>query len=243
MHPAHVPLEPEAETALVDRPRDAGPRRGLLRRHQHARLAGVGDRVQLLQELDRVEVLVAAVHVRHPLALLARVVQVEHRRDRVHAQPVGVVFPQPVQGAREQEVAHLVAAEVEDECAPVGMLAAARILVLVQGRAVEAGQRPVVLREVRRHPVEDHADPGLVHPVDEGAEVVGRAEPRGRGEIAGHLVAPRRRIGMLHHRQQLDMREAEARTTYSASSSPSSAYVSGRLPSSGFRRQEPRCTS
>jgi len=51
--------------------------------------------------------------------------------------------------------------------------AAPRIRVLVELRAVEESERPVVAREVRRHPVEQHADPVLVQPVDERAEVVG----------------------------------------------------------------------
>ena len=74
----------------------------------------------------------------------------------------------------QQEVADLVAPEVEHERAPVGVLALARVGVLVQRGAVEAGQRPVVLREVRGHPVDDHADAAWVQRVDERAEVVGR---------------------------------------------------------------------
>ena len=172
-------------------------------------LARVQRLVQLLEERDRVEVLVPAEHVRHPLAGLARVVEVEHRGDGVDADPVGVVLAQPVERVREQEVPHLRPAEVEDERAPVGMRAAARVGVLVQVRPVEGGERPVVAREVRRHPVEDHADAALVQAVDEVAEVVGRAEARGRRVVAGHLVAPRAGERMLHHRQQLDVREAE----------------------------------
>ena len=126
-----------------------------------------------LQERDGLEVLAAAELVRHPLARLARVVEVEHRGDGVDAQPVDVELLEPEERVREQEVAHLVAAEVEDERAPVGMRAAARVGVLVERRAVEARERPVVAREVRRHPVEDHADAVPVQPVDEAAEVVG----------------------------------------------------------------------
>jgi len=44
----------------------------------------------------------------------------------------------------DQEVAHLGAAEVEDERAPVGLFAAARVGVFVQRGAVEPGQRPFV---------------------------------------------------------------------------------------------------
>ena len=116
---------------------------------------------------------------------------------------------QPVERVREQEVAHLVAAEVEDQRAPVGMGAAARVLVLVQRRPVEAREREIVAREVRGHPVEDDADPGLVERVDERAEVVRLAQRRDGRVEAGHLVAPRARERVVHHRQELDVGEAE----------------------------------
>ena len=87
-----------------------------------------------------------------------------------------MVLAQPEERVREQEVPHLGAAEVEDERPPVGMLAAARIGVLVEMRPVELRERPGVAREVSRHPVEDHADAVAVHRVDERAEVVGRPE-------------------------------------------------------------------
>ena len=157
---------------------------------------------------DGVEVLVAAVLVGHPLALVARVVEVEHRGHGVDADAVGVVLVEPEQRVGDEEVAHLVAAVVEDQRAPVRVRAAARVGVLVQRGAVEAGEREVVAREVRRHPVEDHAEPVLVQAVDELAEVVGRAEARRRGEVARHLVAPRARERVRHHRQQLDVGEA-----------------------------------
>ena len=161
-----------------------------------------------LQERHRVEVLAAAELVRDPLALVARVVEVQHRRDRIDPDPVDVVLAQPEQRARDQEVADLVAPEVEHQRAPVRMGAAAGIRVLVQRGAVEPGQPELVAREVRGDPVEDHADAVCVHAVDELAQVVGRAVPRSRREVARHLVAPRAAERVVHHRQQLDVREA-----------------------------------
>ena len=84
-----------------------------------------------------------------------------------------MVLAQPVQGVGDEEVADLVAAVVEDQRAPVGVRAAARVVVLVERRAVEAREREVVAREVRRHPVEDHAEPVLVQAVDERAKSSG----------------------------------------------------------------------
>ena len=102
------------------------------------------DFVDLAQERDGREVLAAAELVRHPLAGLAGVVEVEHRGDGVDAQAVDVELLEPVQRVGHQEVADLVAAEVEDERAPVGVLTLAGVGVLVQRGAVEAGECEVV---------------------------------------------------------------------------------------------------
>ena len=62
--------------------------------------------------------------------------------------------------------------------------------------------------KVARHPVEDDADVVLMAGVDERLEVRRRAEAAGRREEARDLVAPRRRVRVLHHRQELDVRVA-----------------------------------
>ncbi len=205
VHPAHVPLEAEPETAVVHRLGDAAEGRRLLGDHDDAGDALVEVLVHVAQEVDGLEVLVAAVDVRHPLPVLAGVVEVEHGRDRVHPQRVDVELGDPVQGVGDQERLHLVAAVVEDVGAPVLVLALTRVGVLVEGRAVEAAQRPLVLGEVAGHPVEDDADAGLVQAVDQVAELVGTAEARHRREVVGHLVAPGRLEGVLGDRHQLDV--------------------------------------
>ena len=140
--------------------------------------------------------------------MVARVVQVEHRRDGVHAQAVGVVLLQPEERVGEQEAADLGAPVVEDERAPVAVLALPRIGMLEERGAVEPGEPVGVLGEVARHPVEDDADVVLMARVDERLEVRGRPEAARRREEARDLVAPRRRVGMLHDRQELDVRVA-----------------------------------
>ncbi len=209
VHPAHVPLQAEAEPAAVRRPGHAGPGRGLLRDGHHARAAPVHGRVHLLEERHRVQVLPAAVLVGRPLALAARVVEVEHRGHRVHAQPVHVELLAPVHGVGDEEVADLLAAVVELQRPPVRVRGPARVLVLVQRPPVELREGPVVAREVRGHPVDDHPDPGLVQGVHQEAEVVRGAHPRGRRVEAGDLVAPRAAEGVLGDRHHLHVREAQ----------------------------------
>ena len=133
-----------------------------------------------------------------------------------------------------QEVAHLVAAVVEDERAPVGVRAAARIRVLVERGAVEAGEREVVAREVRGHPVEDHARcRGACSVVDELAEVVGGAVARARREVAGDLVAPRAAERVGHHGHQLDVGEAHVVRRRRRARRPARGRSAGGCPPAG----------
>ena len=139
----------------------------------------------------------------------ARVVEVEHRGDGVDPDAVDVILAQPEQGVGDEEVADLVAPEVEDQRAPVGVRPTAGVGVLIERGAVEAGQRELVTREVRRDPVQEDPDALGVHLVDERPQVVGRAVARGRGVVAGDLVTPRTGERVGHHRQQLDVGEAQ----------------------------------
>ena len=78
-----------------------------------------------------------------------------------------MILLQPEHRVRDQEGPNLVAAVVEDQRAPVAMLAHARVGMLVQRRAVEERESVRVLREVRRHPVHDHADAILMACIDQ----------------------------------------------------------------------------
>src|SRR5579885_2436033 len=85
------------------------------------------------------------------------------------------------------------------------MIAKARIFMLEQRRAIETSEAELVLRKVRGHPVEDHADAAAVKLVDHETKIVGTAITRGWREIAADLVAPRSSKRMFHDRQKLDM--------------------------------------
>ena len=119
----------------------------------------------------------------------------------------------------------------------------ARVGVLVQVRAIEVRQAVLVGREVRGHPVEDHADAALVQVVDEVHEVLRRAVARARGEVPGDLVAPGAVERVLHDRQQLHVREAKLTDVVGQPRAQARGKLSERLPSSATRRHEPRCSS
>src|SRR6266404_7148729 len=90
VHPAHVPLQSEPETAEMSGPRNHRIGGGLLRVGLNVRMLFVGFEVETAQEVDRFQVLAAAELVRNPFTLLARVVEIEHGSDGVHAQAVGM---------------------------------------------------------------------------------------------------------------------------------------------------------
>ena len=95
--------------------------------------------VHVTQEVDRLEVFAATKLVGHPLAFAPRVIEVQHRGHGVHTQPIDVVTLQPGQSRRRKEAAHLVAAIVENERAPIHVRTLPRIGVLIQVRPVELG--------------------------------------------------------------------------------------------------------
>src|SRR5690606_9581554 len=104
---------------------------------------------------------------------------------------------------------HLGAPEIVDQGVPVTVKAEPRVLVLVEGGAIEVDEAMGVRWKVRRHPVQDDADAGSVQPVDEPGEVVGGAETAGRGEKADRLVTPGAGKRVLRYRHQHDMGEVE----------------------------------
>ncbi len=209
VHPAEIPLVTEAQPARRCRRRHARPRRRFLGDHQHVGEFLADHGVRLAQEADGVEVLPPTELVGHPAAGVTGVVEVQHRRHRVDTQPVDVEFVEQVERVGDQEVAHLVAPEVEHVRAPLGMFAAPGIGVLVQRSAVEPAEAPLVTREVRRHPVDDHADAALVQRIDEARQPARIAEASGRRVVPRHLIAPRATERMLGHRQQLDVGEPQ----------------------------------
>ena len=154
-------------------------------------MLAVGQRIELAEKVDRVEILTAAELIRHPLSLVPRVVEIQHRRHRIHPNAVHVVFLQPEQRVGEQEISHLVAPVVEDQRAPLAVFSLTRILVLEERRAVELGEPVRVFREMAGHPVENDPDIVPVTLVDKGLEVVRAAEPAGRRVETNHLIAPR----------------------------------------------------
>ena len=95
VHPAHIPLQAEAQPAHIRRTRNHRPGGGLFRDGQHAGMPRVHYFVQPFYERDGRQIFAAAEFVGNPFALAPGVIQIQHGRHRVHAQPVDVIFVDP----------------------------------------------------------------------------------------------------------------------------------------------------
>ena len=100
--------------------------------------------------------------------------------------------------------------EVEDAGVPVGVDALARISMLEEMGPVEEPDPVLIVREMRRDPVQNDPNPGLVKAVDQVHEVLRRPVAAARSEVARGLIAPRAVEGMLHQGKKLDVREAQS---------------------------------
>ena len=205
VHPSHVPLEVETETAVMRRLGDHRKSGGFLRHCDDAREVGQNILVHALEELDGFFVLDASVFVRHPFSKLAAVVQIDHGRDCVYAEPVHMELLTPVESVGDQETDDFRPAEIEGQCAPAFVFCFQFVCIFIEGLSVECGQSVFVFREMGRDPVHDHADSAAMGQVDQILELFRAAVSGGRAVIPRDLIAPGSVEGMLHHGQQFDV--------------------------------------
>ena len=163
---------------------------------------GVG---QLAEKFHRFQVDIAAVFVGTPFTALLAVIQVQHTGHSIHPQSVDVVLFQPEGSAAHQEAQHLVAAEVKDSSAPVGVFVFQRIRIFIAESTVKLIQAVGVFGEVGGNPVQNHSDAGFVALVDEIHKSMGSAVPGGGGKVTGDLIAPGGLVGIFSDGHQLDV--------------------------------------
>ena len=206
VHPAHVPLVVESQTAFMGGTGHAGPGRRFLGDHQCGGESGENRFVQLAQESDGVEIFPAAMPVRPPLPRPPGKIQIQKVGHGVDPQPIEMVHIKPEHRVGNQKAANLRTPQVEIERSPFHIFRLQPVPRLEQRFPVKAGQTVVVFAEMTRHPVQDHADPFFMGPVHQKLKIRRAAIPAGYGVIAGLLVAPGPVQRMLRHRQQFQMR-------------------------------------
>ena len=163
------------------------------------------DFVCLAQKTDRSKIFTAAVLIWDPFAFFSGIIEIEHGCDRIHPKSVNMVFVEPEQGIGDQKGTHLIAAVVEDKCAPVLLFAQLWIGMGVKVGAVKIVQSGAVFWKMRRDPVKNDADVVLVALINEIHEVFRRAEAAGRGVEPKQLIPPGAVKGKFRDRQEFNM--------------------------------------
>jgi hypothetical protein len=105
VHPAHVPLQTEAQTARVGGPRNLRPGGGFLGNGLHIRVLAINRFLEAAQRIHGFQVFASAILVGNPFARFARVVQAKHGSHAIDAQPVHVILLQPKEGAAKVNLA------------------------------------------------------------------------------------------------------------------------------------------
>ena len=208
VHPAHVPLKPEAQPTIGNGTGHARKGRAFLRHGEGGGGLLLHRAVDRTQQVDRLIILAPAIAVGHPLPLRPGIVAVEHGGHGIHAQPIHMVFLHPIAGIGGQEVLHLRPAVIVDQRVPVLMEALARVRVLIKGGAVKPAQPVGIGRKMRRHPIEDHPQPRRMGGIDQIAELMRGAVAHGWRIKAHRLIAPGAVKRMLRDWQQFDMGKA-----------------------------------
>ena len=173
MHPAHVPFHGEAQTVILRFSSHLRPGSRLLGNHHRAMVSSPHNAVQMLEELDGLKILVAAVDIRAPLTVFSAVIQIENGGHRVHTETVHMELLDPVEGIGNQEVFHFIFAEIKDLGTPVRMLAFSGICILITAGSVKLRQSVGIFREMRRNPVKNDADLVFVEIVHQIFEISG----------------------------------------------------------------------
>src|SRR5947209_2695047 len=116
---------------------------------------------------------------------------------------------EPETRSGDEERHYYATSEIVNVGTPILMESLTRIGMLVEMRSIEAREAMRIVREMRRHPVEQDADAGGVGALDKVGEFLRRAEPAGRCIKRDRLVAPRAVERTFGDRQKLVMSEAE----------------------------------
>ena len=94
------------------------------------------------------------------------------QNDRINPQTVNVVLVEPEASTGQQEITNFITPVIKDQCSPIGMKTLPRVFMLIETCTVELCQPMSILGEVRRDPIDQHPNPGLMTVVDEITKII-----------------------------------------------------------------------
>ena len=204
VHPAHVPLEQEAKTAVIIWFGNQRKSRRFLGDHHDRRIGLERRLVEFAQKINRFEILPASKFI--GLELSAIIVQIQHGRNCIDSNSVDMKITKPVTYVGNEEGLYLGLAVIVNAGCPVRVLIHHRVGKLVAAGSIKLKQAVFILWKMSRHPVENNAEPSFVTGIDKLHKLLRCPVAVRRCKIAGDLIAPRRIVGIFHNRKQFNMR-------------------------------------
>ena len=193
VHPAHIPLVVEAESALVHSLRHHGIIGGVLRAEYCGRVDPFQPAIQGFQKTYTAHVLSSR--------RIAHVI--DNAADGVHAQSIKVVFRKPVISRGFHEAAHRTLGEVKIAAAPLAVCDVPELR-LIGRSSVKLRQRVSVHRKMHRNEIHQYGDAVLVADAYQLLQSVRRAISGGRREKSRRLVSPAFVAGIFVQRHKLN---------------------------------------
>src|SRR5699024_9720091 len=157
----------------------------------------------MTEEFNGFQIFIFSVLVCHPLSILSAVIQIQHRCNRIHTEPIYVVFLNPEKRVGDQEILDLISSVIKDFGTPVRILPFSGICIFISRSAVKVSQSMGLPRTMRRHPVQDDANLVFMHIIDEIFEILRCSVTGSRRIVSGHLISPGSVEGMLCDAHQL----------------------------------------
>ena len=131
-------------------------------------------------------------------------VMVQHGGDAVKPEAIKMIFRHPELQVAQQEVNHAGLTVIKALGSPGGMVPLGAVVEKLPGRTVEhIDSFGGILHRVGMDHIQKHPDPHGMGGVYKIFQVLGSAEPTGRGKEIGHLIAEASIIGMLHNGHEL----------------------------------------
>ena len=93
----------------------------------------------MLEEVNRLQILIAAILVGNPLSVLLAIIKIEHRRYRIYSQAVHMELLDPKQRIRYQKVSDFILPIIEYLGTPVRMLPLLRVGIFISRGTVKVG--------------------------------------------------------------------------------------------------------
>ena len=96
IHKAHIPLKVKAKAFVIQGTRYLRPCGRFFGNHQHIRIPLFHNGIQMLDHFNRFQILIAAINIGNPLAILTSIIQIQHGSNRIHADSIGMELLCPV---------------------------------------------------------------------------------------------------------------------------------------------------